>query len=312
MKIKGKYDIKPKHIFIVSIIAAAALCVLRFIQVSKFIAPETGFYSGGEAFNIIFYVLIALTAVFCIVGAFLSKEANSFESGKYKAAIPSIFTLLAALGFLADAIQFGFQGTVSSQSEYLQSAVVVMKVCGLVRLVFALLSAVYFFILFTDEIRGQSKTEKLKLLALAPSVWALSRIIILFTTKLSYIRVSDLLLQIIYISFLILFLIVFSQQKSGIYSDGTQWKLFAYGAPAAVVMLPTMICRAAFTFIDGGSHLLSDYPFYAADLALALFIFAFLFGKKNYMPAEEGHITESADSNAAEGETPLSTETNEE
>ena len=302
MKIKGKYNIRPISICIVSIVSAAVLCVLRFIQVKNYVEPETGFSSGGGALNIVFYLILALTAVFCIVASFLSKGANSFEPGKYKAAVPSIFTLLAALGFLADAVQYGLPGTASSQAEYLQSAVVVMKVCGVIRLVFALLSAVYFFVLFSDEIRGKAKTEKLKLLALAPSVWALSRIITLFTTKLSYIRVSDLLLQIIYISFLILFLIVFSHQKSGIYSDGTAWKLFAYGATAAAIIIPVMLCRFAFGFIDGGNHLLPDYPFYSADLTLALFILAFLFGKKKYIAEETENVVESGPAVPVEAE----------
>ena len=299
MKTKGRFIIKLKLICAAALASAAVLAVLRFIQVRTLIDAETGFFTGHSPLNVVFYVLLAASALCFIVLSYLSKDAGEFRpnggisSGR-------IFTLLAVPAFLFDAVSAALDKITPEQAAYMRSAVTILKIGSFARVLFALLSAAYFVILFIDEARGGERACRRRALALAPSVWAAFRLITLFTAKISYVRISDLLLQIVMLAFFCLFFISFAPQKSSIYSEGTTWKLFAYGTTAAVVALVVMLNRLIFSFIDGGVHLLSDYPFCAADLAAALFIFGFLFGKKRFPAEADVTVGEEAENQTIE------------
>ena len=292
MKAKGKLNIKTSLIFVFAFSATIILTILRFIQVNSLIDPETGFFTGQSPLNVVFYALIAASVLCFFITPFFSKGANEFRSNGRKS-LTCYFALLAVAAFVLDAVKAAVTRLSEDEAAYLQSAAVVLRLGNILRVVFACLSAAYFILIFMDERKGGSSASKRKALALAPAVWSAGRLIVLFTTKISYIRISDLLLQIIYLSLFSLFFINFAQQKSGVYSDGGSWKLFAYGTSAAVIALSTMAVRLVFTFVEGGAKLHEDYPFFIADFVIGLFIFSFLFGKKKYIAEETSVSAES-------------------
>jgi len=258
-------------------LCCAVTVVIRAVQVFSFVDRETGFLKGGSALSVVLYLIIAVSCLFFAVTAFLSKETAKTEIKAEKNTLLSVLTCLMFFGFLYDSAS-SFIGSVDSagSSSYGVSAFQSMMLSGtlpqFLQSVFALLSAAYFLSFAKDMIKGTDKASKHKIIAVAPVCWAGFRLVYRFVEQISYIRVSELLLELVLLAFTVMFFMAFAQVASGVYVKNNRWRIIGLGLSTALISLTLNIPRLAFVLVRGVDELYVKYPFKVSDFIIALFI----------------------------------------
>ena len=258
-------------------LCCAATMIIRTVQVFSSVDRETGFYTGNKALVFILYFLIAAASVLFAVSSFLSKESAKVELRAEKNTLLSVLSCVLSVGFLYDSAS-AFFGTFDSADSvsYGASAFQSMMLSGTIpqffQSVFALLSAAYFLVLAKDAVKGSNKVSSRKILAVAPVCWAGFRLVHRFVEQISYIRVSELLLELVMLALMIMFFMAFAQVASGVYVKNARWRIVGLGLPAALVSLTVNVPRLLFVLANGTDELYSKYPFKVSDFVIALFI----------------------------------------
>lgn len=276
MKIKEtNTSVSLKNIPFIFFLASLVCIVLRSFQMLKFIDPATGFYTGGGIVTAILYAVLLISSLVIVAMSFLSAESAKIQVQGVKNTAAGAATLAFSLSLLYDFIaafmgagdNLAYVGSATGFKGLMQSG----AMPSFFQSVFALISAFYFLLLAKDFFKGTSKASKHRLLALAPVAWAGFRLILRFVRQISFIRVSDLFLELVMLACMLLFFMAFAQVAGGVYSDGFRWRIPAFGSVAALIAITLSVSRLIFTFIDSGSFINPDHPFILADFVFALF-----------------------------------------
>ena len=255
------------------VFAAAAVIALpvRILQFFTVIESGTGFYTETDWSVYLLYIVLA-AAIIAILALGIAKRKKLDYSLEYtKRPGLSSLSLIAACGILLDAyncfIRFISEETVTTASgSSLDSSKLIIMLEG----VFALLSAIYFIMLWLTYLKGNSNGSGFWLLSLTPVLWSIFRLVVRFMRTISYIRVSELLIEMIMISFMILFFMIFAQVNCGINGKGNEWKIAAYGLSGALLALICFVPRFI-VMITGNADLLHEQsPAEYCDLGVAL------------------------------------------
>ena len=284
-KLKGSLS-KPEP---TSIIAAAAisLCVLlplRVYQVTALIDPQTGFYKGNNFTVPLFYILCAIVVAALSALSFLNDKANRTRDIKNKSIPLGILSVLTAITIILDSIDqlagfFRLNAEYNpfsdfTQVQYLSKSGATMM---LAQSVFGILAA-FVFCIYTFFCFGKkSKFRGFSVLSVAPVAWAICRIIVRFVRKISFVNISDLLLELFMLVFLIMFLLSFAQVVAKVTPEITAWRLYGCGIPAAMLCFLIAVPRLFLIAIGHSDSLVADYGFAPCDLMIALFIPVFLY-----------------------------------
>ena len=276
LSIKGsRKDMNIGICNVVFIVAAIAGIIIRTMQMASYIDPETGFYKGyGDWIHLIFYIILAVNIIFFCGRTYLSADVRKIEIGGDSNKAASIGTRLFAVAMLFDSYS-----SITSSSmlagyndiDPMRSGFLPM----MLQSFFALLSAIYFFILASDFSKGTAKAYKRKILATAPVSWAAARLITRFMRQISFIQVSDLLLELVMIAFMIMFFMALAQTASGVYKDQFKWRIPGLGLSAGLIAAVISVPRLIFT-IFSNSHIVSEHPFSLADFIFVIFIFTLM------------------------------------
>ena len=278
MKIKtSKKEITVDNMPLLFLISALVCTVLRSVQVATLIDAGTGFYKQSSVITVLFYVfLFGSCLAFCLL-SFLSSQSASLQTSPIKS--KALCGSAAVLGIVMIGDCFSSLGqslsAVASASTAQGSAFKAMMSTGelpkALQAAFALLSAVYFFILAASFKNGSEKAREHKLLALAPIGWVAFRLIFRFVSKISFLRVSDLFLELCMLAFTALFFMAFAQVNSGVYSEGFGWRIPAFGMSAALIAVSVNLPRLIFSVIDFEKYITSGYAFNLTDVAFCVF-----------------------------------------
>ena len=262
------------------IIVVAYLCFLAPNGNPRLVEGGCLYLSDAEAclhISTLLYLLLGgKLAVFKICSLFrilLLELETEITIGNDTHKTAAVGTRLFAVALLFDAFNSFFNGIydVSSSAVGYTDAMKSGVIPLVLQSIFALLSAVYFFVLASDFSKGTTKAYKRKILATAPVCWAGARLIFRFLRQISFIQVSDLLLELVMIAFMVMFFMALAQVASGVYVDNFKWRIPAFGLSAALVGAVLNVPRLIFTFVN--SELInSDHPFCLADLVFVIFI----------------------------------------
>ena len=271
--IKGsKENIKLAPTLAVFAAAAVAGIVIRYIQMLKFIDPKTGFTTGGNALSVVLYALIVVSSLFICVTSFLSADSKKIAIGNSGNKLAAIGSSLFAISLLGDTYYCLYQvmfnsGTASAYTDVMKNGTVPMTL----QSIFAFISAIYLFILASDFSKGTAKAYKRKFLATAPVFWAGSRLIFRFLRQISFVEVSDLLLELVMIAFMIMFFMALAQVSSGVYKDSFKWRIPGLGLSAAIIAATVSVPRMIVA-ITARELVNKAYPFSLTDLLFVIFI----------------------------------------
>ena len=276
MKIKNSIDkLKADILLTVFFFATLVGIVLRTLQMFRYIEPDTGFNTGaGWLMALIYVIAFGCLAAFCIV-SYLSKDTDSQQPMGIKDKVCGIFTLVFAVALVGNWISSFFEFFDSLANDVTNTGFRGFMSSGVityfVQSVFAFFSAIYFVVFAFDILRGTVKANKLKLLALAPVGWASVRLVHRFIRQISFIKVSDLLLELVMLACLVLFFMALAQVVSGVNSTGFEWRITGYGLSAALVALIINAARFTYGIVMGFSTLNENHLFSLVDVSFALF-----------------------------------------
>lgn len=258
---------------IIFVVAAVIAIPVRTLQFFTVLESRTGFYAENDwSVYLLFGVLAVSILAFLVFGLTKRKKLEySLESTKRPGL--SSLALIAACGTALDAFACLMKySTVEPSAVASDSPIDSSKLVLLLEAVFALLSAIYFILLWLTYLNGKSNGSKIRLLALTPVIWNILRIVMRFMRTISYIRVSDLLFEMVMVAFLILFFMALAQANTGISAEKVEWKIGAYGLSAALLALVCFVPRLI-VMLSGNTHLFySESTVEFCDLGVALFI----------------------------------------
>lgn len=276
MKIKEASEkISLQKLPLIFLISAVCGVLLRTIQMFRFIDCDTGFYTGGTAVTVCLYVLLFVSCVYFIFSSFLSADSKKISLELKKNTPLIIVTVFFVISFFWDSISsfvmsFDAIGTSSGTTAF-QSMMLSGTIPMFFQSIFAFLSALYFIIFTKGLIKSDNRIAKHKILALAPIGWAGFRLIHRFVEQISYIKVSDLFLELILLALMIMFFMSFAQVASGVYSNTVRWRITGFGLSSALLALTLNCSRLILLIFKGSEAVNPDYSFLLSDFIFGIF-----------------------------------------
>lgn len=148
-------------------------------------------------------------------------------------------------------------------------AVILQCLCGFLSVIFFMLYALS----FGD---GKNAFVGYRFLALMPLFWAMFRLVYRFMTKIAFIEVSELMLELFALAFMMIFFMSFARMVSSIPQKNDMRKAAAFGFPAVILTAVMGFSRLAATL--GGRHELlpNGFSFTLSDLSFAVFALSFI------------------------------------
>lgn len=275
---KSKSDVIYKLPLLVSLCALLVAVPLRVYQYFKVLEPETGFYSTIDFSVYIIYALLGIAVITAIVIPLINRKKMITVASVKKSPVFLVLSLILAVTIIIDSAgqlmsYFDLYDAAASSGSTI--AEYVKKQGGtllLLQAVSGAIAAVYFFVSGLSVSLGNSDGSKLKLLGLTPVLWCIFRLLYKFKRTISFINVSDLLLELFEIVFLMLFFFALAQTVARIDVKAVFGKIFAYGIPAAMFALMCFLPRFIL-MVTGKSELLNDhYGVSYSDLGAAAYI----------------------------------------
>ena len=273
MKKNSKENLTAEKLLICFLPMFLVTLGIRFFEVARGIDASTGFFKVQSPLHGLFYAFVILCGVVMMLYSFLSKPLAAVQTIGMRSIPLCVMSALTALAFLLDGVaafrNLPAAGTVGvTFRERMSSGALPMTLQG----VFALLSVAYFIMLAVTYQKGSLLAAKARILALSPICWAAFRLVRHFVRKISFTKVSDLFFEILMLGCMMLFFMAFASVTSGIYSDGTSWRIFGFGLPAALLAGMLSLPRMVFTLVDKAAFVNENHPLNPVDCVFFCFV----------------------------------------
>ena len=282
---KAKKDFPFLPLFIMAAASIVLFLPLRIYQYFEILEPETGFYQVKDFSVYAMYALMLVVVVFSVVTSLLNKkslrntDALSVKGG-------AVVYAITALGFVVDACANALEFVEIYNSyvyNFKQTILAHLSKEGgvifLAQAVFGIVSALYFFALAAGTVSKKDVSSSLRFVAVAPSMWAAMRLLYRFKSTISFTNVSDLLLELFAVVFMMMFFFAFAQTMSKVDRGESYWKIFAYGIPAAVFGVACFVPRAVLTAVGQADLIPDGYSPEICDLTVFVMILTVLTSK---------------------------------
>ena len=258
LKIKNSSNaVSPDAAIIIMCFGILISCPLRIFLMLKNTDTVTGFYEDyGNIGVYALYGVLALVTVLVLVLTYLSGRIPASVAPKgrhvsnYISNGPSTATIIQNVQSV-------------STLHHLQA-------------LFAFVSCCYFVVFGISYLAGKSFHKKLKIIALAPLAWAVIKVLSRLTVIISFIRVSELFLELCAYSFLMIFFLTFARVASEVNSKGSMWSVIACGCVSSFFILTYSIPRLMLIATGNSESLVTGYPLSYCDIGAVLFILVFI------------------------------------
>lgn len=283
-------SVNPFVLFIVFIASVIVALPFRVFQLIVNVESGTGFWKNHMHFSIfVLYAVVALGTVLPVVLSFVFKSGlGKVEPVASKKPLGGVLSFAMAAGLIIDAIsryssfsdlyfEYSTSGGDLTMMTYLSKSGALAM--GL-EAFFAVVSAIYCIMLGIAWLTGKDPSEY-KLLAIMPVFWCIFRIMHRFMRKIGFLNVSELFFELVMIVFLMMFFMAFAQVTSKVNGKGLEWKLYAYGLPAALFCLICFIPRVVVTVLGKGDLIADGSSIEFVDLTAAAFILFVLVDRSN-------------------------------
>ncbi len=282
MKIIGKYEkINPLYSLYVILGLVAVAVPFRMYQLLNIVEDDTGFYKVVDWSVYLMYALGVLAIVVPYILVMLAKNVPASKSPFKKNKFLAVASFVFAVGIIFD--------VVSSLSTFLINAKsfsnVGISIMGtvdqaqiplLIESIFGIFAAIYIIIFGISFIDGRTTYSQYKFMALSPLFWSMSRIVIRFVRKIAYVNVSDLMLELFAITFIMIFMLSFARICSGLANSKAMRTLFASGFVGVFFSVVANLPRLLMVLTGNANALPDEYPFALCDFGFAIFAFAYI------------------------------------
>lgn len=283
MKITGKFK-KIKSLYSLYVIFGLLVIAVpvRMYQVLNIIEPTTGFYSTRDWSVYLMYALCAVAIAVPYILTKLSKNVPESKPPYRKNIFLAVSAFLLAIGLVVDAITAlssilsSVQSLIGADFNPAQMLLQGEQLVSAFEMILGAMAAIYMLIFGISFADGRDIYSQHKFLAITPLFWAMSRIIIRFLRKISYVNVSDLMFEIFALVFIMLFFLSFARISSGLAEKGAMRNLMSAGFSGMFLCLTVNIPRALVLITGNSGHLPAEHPLCLCDLAFGVFAFAYI------------------------------------
>ncbi len=292
MKIKhANNNLSLKSLPIVFALTAIISIAVRAYQMIFLIDSETGFFLDDIALNYSLYVVLGVSCLFFFVMSYINSETCDLKSTRTQnKALSAITYAFAIMLFAESALCYIIAMGSSSETASFITGAVSNSNLSYVRALLGVFSGIYFLIVAKDYNNNERKANDKKVLALAPVAWVGFKLMSLFSTQISFLRVSDLVLELIMLAFFINFFLSFAQFNSNVYRVGYTWRVFGFGLSASLVSLSVNVPRLVLIFVNSGEYINADYSFNIVNLICAIFALTLIFSDVKISQEEENLV----------------------
>lgn len=285
-KIKGSHSKPhPSTLITVAALSLCALLPLRVYHVTSIIDPETGFFTDSSFTVPLFYILGGAVIIALLALSYINDKANRTRNCAVKSKLLGVISAVTAISIMYGSVT-SISGFTKLSSEY---SLLLHKVTFaayltqsgatalLLESVFGILSGIFFCIYAISCFSDKMKLSSVRIISAAPVAWAICRIVYRFIEKISFVNVSDLLLELIMLVFIIMFLLAFAQVITDVSPEISAWRLYGCGLPAAVTAFVVSAPKLFLMIVGHPELIVEGYSFELCDLMLAIFIPVFLY-----------------------------------
>lgn len=282
MNFKGKNrKINPVYALYVLVGLLAAAVPVRMYQLLNIIESDTGFYDEKDWSVYLMYALgiLAITVTYILITLAKNIPASKppFRKNKFLAVSSFIF----AVGIVLDVVS-SFSSFILNFKSFTEAGIAVFATVNqgqlplIIESVLGVFAAIYIFIFGISYLDGRTTYSQYKFLAVTPLFWAMSRIVTRFLRKISYVNVSDLMLELFAIAFMMIFLLAFARISSKLSNNKAMRTLFASGIVSSFFCVTANLPRLLMIVTGNMEGIPDEYPFSLSDLAFALFTVVYI------------------------------------
>ena len=249
----------------------------------------TGFWvDSGHITVILLYIFMALPLVASVALAVMMRNTVAVDLQRKPRKAEGYISLVAALFVLISAVLVFLQtmAAMLAAREVGEAAFGAGVLAAIFEGIFGLGVVAFFVNLGLVNLFPTGKIYLYRVLTLMPLLWVITRLLGYFSRTISYLRVSDLLINIAAAALLLVFFMAMAQVITGVNAEKKTWRLAAVGLPAAVILLVAFFPRlvaAGFGDVFPSQDAVLDL----ADLGVALFVGVFMFTRLRTKEPEE-------------------------
>ena len=295
---KGKISLR--YAFMAFVVSLIVVVPLRTYQLVKLIEPTTGFFKRSSVTAPILYVILAVMFIAFMVMAYTANDVPKVRPNGKKTVL-AVLSFLVSVSLIVDVIAQSSE-LMNDISNYRMTVQSVTEASYLMsngdfpivfQIAFAILACIYFIIVGMTYSGSNVDYADCKVLALTPLFWLIFRIFHRFMRKINFRNVSELLLEMLMITALMLFFLAFARYSSRVNGKGSMMKMFYFGltgallafvcsVPRYIVLLSNLSAipsneRLRDIVLGKSPMLVSQSPASLCDLAVGLFVIAYLY-----------------------------------
>lgn len=282
MKITGKISkLNPLlGLYIAAGLLIAAIPV-RLYQHLTIIEQDTGFYKAVDRSVYVMYILAALALCFSYAVAVLAKNVPASKSPYRKNIILALTSILLGVGIVLDVVSAMSDFIINARS-FATAGISFLGTADqgqipiLFESVLGVFAAIYLLVFGISYIDGRTTYSQYKFLAVTPFFWAIARLVGRLITKIAYVNVSDLMLEIFGIAFMMIFFMAFARISSGLSTKKAMRNAFASGAASAFLLGAANIPRLLLLISGNAYKITSGYGVSVCDLVFVFFAAAYI------------------------------------
>ncbi|MCR4594626.1 MAG: hypothetical protein K5761_06185 [Clostridiales bacterium] len=281
MKSKEKIaKINPLAGMYASLIIMLITVPVRIYQLLNIVEADSGFYKVIDRSVYIMYILSAIAVILSFILTKLAKNVPASKSPFRRNRFLAVTSIIFAVGIILDVVDA--LSTFLIQAKSFSNVGLTIfgtldqgQVPMLLESIFGVFAAIYILVFGISYIDGRTTYSQYKFLALTPLFWAMTRLVERFVRKISYVNVSDLMLELFGITFMIIALLAFARICSGISNVKSMRTLFYAGFIAMFLLGTANLARFVMLISGNFSGIPKEYPLSLADLSFGVFIVAY-------------------------------------
>ena len=267
----------------VALLIALPVRVYQYLHV---IESESGFYTSWTNPTVFgLYGLCAVLCVLMIAFSFRGRKKTIYAMPSEKNAALGIVSLVTAVAFLAESAYNAFRAYQISKGTLIVEQLVLHDNVGkptlaftVIQCVFGLISAAFFILFAVSYISGKKLYKKAVIMAAAPVIWSIARLMIGFTQTISYRYVSELLFELLFFVFFSMFGVAFAKMCAEVPFNRLQMRVFSYGMLSVFFGLLVSVPRYIILLMGKREILYRQTSvFEVTDLVLPIFIIVLIF-----------------------------------
>lgn len=296
MKITGKNEkINPLlGLYIAAGLLIAAIPV-RLYQLFTIIEHDTGFYKAVDRSVYLMYILAVLAVIASYAVSVLAKNIPASKSPYRKNRFLAVISIILGIGMVLDVVSAASDFIIKARS-FMSVGISVFgtadqgQIPVLCEAVLGVFAAIYLLVFGISYIDGRTTYSQYKFLAITPFFWSIARLVRRLISKIAYVNVSDLMLEIFGIAFMMIFFMSFARISAELSNKKAMRSVFASGAVAAFLLGIANIPRVLMLISGNIDKITVGYGISICDLAFVFFAAAYIINA--YKCAQENDSAE--------------------